>query len=979
MSPSAVSPRMVGREAELAALRSAFTRSRQGEPAAVVVRGEAGIGKTRLVQELLTEVRDATGDPPVVVAVGQCVDMGPIGAPYSPVRRLLHDLYRRLGDEALRAAAGSATVVATLGTLLPELQDGSAAPPPAGADYVAEAVERVVDNLSREHHLVLVLEDLHWADPASLSLLRTLALTLRGTHLLLVATYRSDDVGRGHPLRPVLAELDRSRSVVGLEVARLATAEVAEQVQHLTGGLPPEALEAVLGRSEGVPFFVEELVELVDGAMPDTLRDLVLARFERLGDTAREVVGTVAVGGVEVAHGVLEQVWPGNRDELTTGLREAVAANVLVAGTDGYRHRHALMQEAVHDQLLPSERVELHRRYASVLQERVDAGDVELLGTVAEHWLAARDLPRAFDATVRGLDHGLATYAPATAARLGERLLELWPQVPDAATRAGTSLHGLTASVADSWLLAADMGRALRVALAALASRPEDPVDRAALHRLAGIALANQGRVTEALDHLRRAVALLDENDDLRALPVLALSLGASYAATGGGPENEDLRRRALSLAQAAGDDEVRAQTSIYLTSAFSTSARLREDLEVLSEALSLDIAPSLRAKVCLIQVDTLARLGEYAEAVRVGEQGVAATVEAGLDRGLGACIAANVGESLLATGQADRARDVLRRSRGLLATMPTFDSYCARLLALTDSWDGRAEDAAALRSQVAALVADVTEDDAEEAVGWAEHDLTHALNLAEVAPDPTARRALVGEAVAVALAIDEEVLRDQPVVSRGLLPGLARACAEAALLGMTETTSLRERVDAVAASLDEEGTGPALAALRDAELRRGQGDTDPGPWEAAVEATADGRIPVRYRHYTSYRLAEALLSADRRAEAAELLAGIRDEAPRHGAGAVATWAAGLARRAGLVSGQPGARGLVGIDALTSRELQVLQLVAQGLTNRQIGEQLFISDKTASVHVSAILAKLGARGRAEAASLYSQHQGVGGS
>lgn len=980
MSPSAVSPHMVGREAELAALRAAFTRSRHGHPVAVVVRGEAGIGKTRLLQELLAEVGADPGSPPVAVAVGQCVDMGTIGAPFTPVRRLLHDLYLRVGEEAFRGAAGSSTVVATLGTLLPELQDDLAAPPPAGADYVAEAVERVVENLSRDHHLVLVLEDLHWADTASISLLRTLALTLRGTHLLLVASYRSDDVGRGHPLRPVLAELDRSRSVVGLEVSRLGGAEVAEQVHHLTRGLPQEALDAVVSRSEGVPFFVEELVELVDGSMPDTLRDLVLARFERLGDTAREVVGTVAVGGVQVDHDVLEQVWTGDRDELTSALREAVAANVLVAEADGYRLRHSLMQEAVHDQLLPSERVELHGRYAAVLQERADEGDPVLTGEVAEHWLGARDLPRAFDATVRGLDHGLATYAPTAAARLGERLLELWPQVPDAPARAGKSRHGLTAAVAESWILAADMGRARRVALTGLAGDPTDPVERAALHRLAGLALANEGRVTESVEQLQQAVTLLEHRDDPQAMSLLALCLGAMYygGVGTGDPEDEAVLHRALSLAEASGDVGARAQTLIYLATALSTSARLRENLEVLAGALTLDISPSDRAKVCLIQVDTLVRLGEYAEAVRLGEQGMAAAAEVGLDRGLGSFIAANVGEALLAVGEVDRARDVLRRSRTLLATTPTFDSYCARLLALADSWDGRAEEGAAVRREVAPLIDNVAVDDVEEAIGWAEHDIESALNLAELAADPAARRALVGEAVTTALSLDEELLRDQPVLSRGVLPGLARAFAEAALLEVPEASLLQDRIDAVAAGLDREGPGPALAAVRDAELHRGKGGTDAAPWRVALAATEEGRVPVRHRHYTAYRLAQALLATDRRDEAENLLVDILQEAPRHGVATVAAWAADLAGRAGLAPSRLGGRGLIGVGALTSRELQVLQLVAQGLTNRQIGEQLFISPKTASVHVSAILAKLGARGRAEAATLYAQHQGAAG-
>src|SRR5690606_32018668 len=231
---------------------------------------------------------------------------------------------------------------------------------------------------------------------------------------------------------------------------RLSEADVAEQVQLITGDLPPDALQSVVNRSDGVPFFVEELVGLDGVPMPDTLRDLVLARFERLGDTARDVVGLVAVGGVQVDHEVLRQVQP--RDlELSVGLREAIAANVLVAEPDGYRFRHALIQEAVHDQLLPSERVELHRRYASVLQERVSQGEAGLAAAVAEHWLGARDLPRAFDATVAAHEHAMSAYAPAAAAQLGERLLELWPQVPDAPARAGTSLHRLTAVVAQSW------------------------------------------------------------------------------------------------------------------------------------------------------------------------------------------------------------------------------------------------------------------------------------------------------------------------------------------------------------------------------------------------------------------------------------------------------------------------------------------------------------------------------------------------
>ena len=285
MPASASAAVMVGRRAELDALLAAFDLGAVGHPRAVVIRGEAGIGKTRLIQEFLAAVAvaPAATDVRLVVATGQCVDLGPIGAPFTPIRRLLHELYTAVGAEAVREAAGSPAVVATLGTLIPELAGENAALPPGGADYVSEAIERLIENLSSECHLVLVIEDLHWADAATLALLKTLAVTLRGSHVTMVMTYRSDDVGAGIRCARCSPSSIAAVSSRRLEVARLSPDDVAEQARLILGRpADAAALRSIVGRSEGVPFFVEELIDLAGGALPDTLRDVVLARVDRL-------------------------------------------------------------------------------------------------------------------------------------------------------------------------------------------------------------------------------------------------------------------------------------------------------------------------------------------------------------------------------------------------------------------------------------------------------------------------------------------------------------------------------------------------------------------------------------------------------------------------------------------------------------------------------------------------------------------------
>lgn len=490
---------MIGRTAELQVLLDAFDAGQHGDARAVIVRGEAGIGKTRLISEFIAAATGTHHDGlPVVVATGQCVDLGPIGAPFTPIRRMLRELHTAVGDDAFRTAAGGTATLATMATLVPGLVSELPATSAADAAYVAEAIERELEELSRDVHVVLVLEDLHWADTATLALLKTLAATLRGAHLTLIATYRSDDVGRGHALRPVLAELERSRDVEFLSVARMGFEGVNELSQELGGGtLTSDQVSTILARSEGVPFFVEELVCCRDQPLPETLRDVVLARYERLSDATRRAVGLAAVIGVHVDDALLQVVWGANLDDLTDALREAVGDGILIADGDGYTFRHALTQEAVYDDLLPRERAAAHRAIAAALQERIDRGDMSYAAAAAEHWLAVHDVDRAFDATVVARSRAGTDLAPETAASLGERLLELCPQVEDAESRVAASVTGLAAQISQDYLDAGRYQSALRVAESMLDSAPAaDRLDQARLHYAAMKAFRADKRAT---------------------------------------------------------------------------------------------------------------------------------------------------------------------------------------------------------------------------------------------------------------------------------------------------------------------------------------------------------------------------------------------------------------------------------------------------------------------------------------------------
>ncbi len=343
---------MIGRESDLVALRDELDGVRRdGGLRAVVIGGEAGIGKTRLLAEFLAEAEGSA-----TVLLGRCVDLGNDGAPYAPFAAILRRLIELRGLDAVLEAAGHGAGV--LSVLLPELADDSAVPARTGAERLYELVTVLFETLSADRPLVLAVEDLHWADTATLELLRFIVRMAERGHILVLLSYRTDEITRGHPLRAYLAELERTRRVTRWELARLGRGQVEALIEHLLGCEPDAAtVDRVYMMSEGVPFFVEELIG-IDGLatgedLPETLRELLLARFEKLSDPAQRLLRLVSAGGVCVDHELLSAVYDGTPDQLDAAAREAVVANVLVADSTEYTFRHALVREAIHADLLP--------------------------------------------------------------------------------------------------------------------------------------------------------------------------------------------------------------------------------------------------------------------------------------------------------------------------------------------------------------------------------------------------------------------------------------------------------------------------------------------------------------------------------------------------------------------------------------------------------------------------------------------------
>jgi DNA-binding CsgD family transcriptional regulator len=952
----------------------------------LILGGDAGVGKTRLV----THLADTARREGARVVVAHCVDLGDVGIPYLPFSEALAQLRGMASvDDAVRERPALARL----------LDPGVAAD--AGAvrpDDVAERLQ-LLDGLrctlaaagTAQAPLVLVLEDLHWAEPSTRDVLRFLVARLGQENLLLVGTVRTDDLDRRHPLRPVLAELYRQPTVERVDLNPFTVHELRAFTTALAGEpLPEPEFEQVRSRSEGNAYFAEELLGAASGlagsgvpgsgqaALPWSLTDVLHARLERLDPAVHELARVASVAGRLVSEDLLRAA--ASREQafadpaaLDRALRDAVAGQVLEVEAGKLAFRHALLAEALYLDLLPGEQSRLHRAYLAALTDDPGLGSASQR---AHHALHGHDLPTAVAASHEAAGRAARMLAPGEELRHREKVLSLWDSVPDAAALTGVDraevslLASEAASRAGLFTRATQLTRDAVGLLAGDAHRQAVARDRLARNLLDEDVLEAAGeQVDLAVAHLstegpsaalawanaRRARVLLNlaQDDDAAAAARTAVEVAEAVGAPGAvadalttlaildvGDPQAAAQKLTLARDRAvdAGELVAELRTTQNLTTTYFYAGDLDNAEVVLAEGIERADSSGLSWSSAGLQLHVLDELYRYVR----GDLGVR-PAPAGLPTAATGMMAAVRQYAAVARGDAD----AIARGESLQAFWELDGQlalFAGGTLVDAYAWAGRYDDAVAMAVRLTDHVGAVWTEYFLGRIWISALALAALADAAEQVPAGTSARELT--------------------VARATLLETGDALAEVA-----HTTAVRGRPRG--GQLGPEGRAWLLRVdAEHARLRAAASGAapDPGLWAQTVGEFSFG---YRYEEARSrFRWAQALHATDedaddtREAAAREATAAFT-EATAMGAAPLTEAVQAWARRARVPL--PGTiRHREAATSLTSREREVLELVADGLSNRQIGERLFISTKTVSVHVSNVLAKLGVSGRAEA-------------
>ncbi|KRC88636.1 LuxR family transcriptional regulator [Terrabacter sp. Root85] len=964
---------LIGRDTDLSRLADAIgLRPTPGaRPGGVVVlSGDAGIGKSRIVGHLVTEATASDW----FTAVGHCVGQAGSSLAYLPFVELVGTIDAGHPDVVERVLETHPS----LGHLLPgrtDAPDRDRSGRSTDPGQVAEAVHALLSALGDAQPSLLVVEDVHWADHSSRDLI-TLLLTRGFTHAVgLVVTYRSDDLYRRHPLHETLAVWARIAGLEHVELAPLPDDAVRELVSGIEGAPTDAATNAEIARrSEGNPFFAEELVASAAAGQGLTggLSRVLRARVEQLDDTAQRVLRAIALkGGQFIGHDLLSRVVDLPDETLEAALAAAVEHHVLEARwPPAYTFRHALLGEAVADSLLPGERLRLHRAYAAVLAERPELAPASEL---ARHAAAVGDLPTAVRASRAAAEAAMAVGGPQEALLLLERALS-WLDEDDPERDEVTLRASRAAMVAGEPIRAMDL---LRDRLDHPGTA-QDPGARADLLSTLVIRSRILDLPIDSIALTDEALSLIGEEADERRVRVLVARVQA-LVDNGSFVEAAVVGNEVSLLAERLGLGGALAEVRTIMARILEAQEDL-DSVETHLRSIVADIDPDdpllLRA---LHQLASLAhRRGDLPGSLELYDRGAAVARRMHREwapwgqecRLLGGLTAYELGDWDGAARRLDLAgRPAPQPGRtiftgaALLVHAGRGDPVDPDLIGAMREWwpvDGLcvvlttmpAVDVLGQTGDLGGML-DLT----EEAVRvldatWGEYHAVVRL-AALVAGQaaalvPRADPALRARAVAVVEELADRGRRIselRPAVEKASRPKFERAAAESLEDTSRETWAWTARLEA--------------EVLR---LQRVAGVEEPPPVTELVDAWRESVAAFeRYGHVfetarSRARLAEALRAAGEDVESRTVAELAREEAVRLEAKPLL---------AELDAVRPGG---VTVD-LTPRELEVLALLAQGLTNGQIGKQLYISTKTVSVHVSNLLAKLGASGRTEAAAI----------
>jgi len=941
---------IVGQLAERQSLLDAWERARHGSPGVVLLGGEAGIGKSTLLSWLSERV-----GPDGQYVTGQCVPLGEEGLALAPLTWILRELVARHGLTTVRQWAGAGW--AALSPLLPSLVDGTAGPHDRLQQF--EAVARIFEQASAVSPLLIIVEDLHWGDESTLSLLRFVTRAMLSARLLIVCSFRSDELPRRHPLRPFLVEAGRQHGTVRVDVTRLSPTETGELIALSNGRTPSPALVRLIAEhSQGIPYFVTELATATTVGclrLPDTLRDALSVRLSRLSDPTERLVAVMSVAGNRIDHDLLALVAKaeGLVDGLESCLREAVDASILVPDDTGYSFRHSLLREVLYDDLLPGEHARLHSTFAAVLTDHPELGSVFDRSAIPAHWFEAHDLQRGFASAIEVAATPSLPHAEALS--LYARALDVWDRIAD------------PDSVVSSREVPYDEE---------VGSPLSDP--RARILHLAGVRAYRAGEIDRGLSYIAAALERVDA--DIDPLSVSRLLVLQSRLLRLTGVANRDGLLEAVRLTAPFGDTLERAQVLnqlsmidqiMYLPEAAQEAQELLElagrlghdalmadalvtlggirfgedqdsGIALMESARPLATQRTTMLRLATNLSDALFKAGLYEEAIDSGQRGLETVEELGRERKYSPMLLGNIAEPMLALGRWVEAERLIQRGLELEASLSHARQFYL-LLAELRCWQDRIDEAETLLATLTGIFGTVSPD----------------LQLTMTA---RAARALVAMACGDperAWAEFEASLGGAYVPPAHRIPVLVPA-------GMALRAGAGDRAR-YAAELERAcaGSGRRAAAFRPVLRTYLDGSRD--AWATAYASRDDLALPAVMRALVAYELArvsDELGTPD----ATELVASARSDAASLGAQLLVRWCDELR--------PPAVRATVRPGGLTAREVEVLRLVAEGRSNSQVGQALVISTKTASVHVSNIIAKLRVTSRGEAAAWAYSHGAI---
>lgn len=956
MTPLRGRAEFIARGPELARLNEALAEAASGSPALVTIGADAGVGKTRLLQEFTAAVDAA-------VLWGACLPMGDRGLPLAPVAEAL----RNLPAEAVPAGQFPPVVAPLLAPGGVGSEIGT-----VSASQVFRGVLELIEAIAADAPVVMVVEDLHWADQWTRDLLTFLVANLRTQRLLLIGSYRTDELSTDDLLRRVLVEVARYPHYQRIDVAPFTIQQVADQIEALTGDRPPaNVVDLVFARTEGNAYFVEELVKAgcLDGReLPASLTDLLLVRASVVSPPARQLlrVASLAVGDADDA--VLAEVSGSRVEEVRSVLHELIDAHLLSSTPHGVTFRHALLKEVIQQEPLAGERREYHAAYAAALNARATPSGrrATVTAQLAYHLQEAGNIAEAMSAWVAAASEAEAVGAFAEAHHYLANALASWTSVDDPQARTGSS----------------------RVELLSRTAYDAQHV----------------GESTQAVAFVRQALDLVDESADPVRASVLYADLSNYLTATREADEAGDAMTRAVKLASGTPPSKDHAHVLAAHAGYLVYQGRLREARAVSRQAVTVarhSGATDIESRALHLLGFTTCFLDDVSEGIAQLRAGVALARQAG--HPLYQAMA--MWNLYVAAVEAARWDDAVDAARSAIVELPRLGSghkvpemyaYLQQDLARL----GRFDEARTVMEEAFARFPfqrdDVVSPELLIALGDFER-VRRVLAQSEIRRDTEAKiwsagwscaletwqgnteQARTALDTAVELSSDTDRLQAR---AYALLYGL-RCEADAADRCRTRRDSDElsiavergQRLHALLAGLLDR-PGPAegwkrevgvVAGVGAAERTRLIGSPDPDAWRAAVDVAHD--LALGYLEaYGELRLAEAIVrSGGDRDDAARRVRHVHQLATGWGTRPLRELVEQLAARArlDLGAGLPA----LPVRGLTPREYQVLELITRGASNRQISDELFISEKTTSVHVSNILRKLGVASRGEAASM----------